>query len=38
MVDRFGAALELCSFAGYVVLFRAVFVREDARDRLAREL
>ncbi len=27
----FGAALELCSFAGYIVLFRAVFVRDNAR-------
>jgi uncharacterized membrane protein YbhN (UPF0104 family) len=26
-----GAALEACSFLGYVVLFRAVFVRRDSR-------
>ena len=33
-----GVLLEICSFAGYVVLFRAVFVRGAQSDRLAREL
>ena len=33
-----GVVLELLSFAGYVVLFRAVFVRGHEPHRLAREL
>ena len=32
------AVLEVCSFVGYIVLFRAVFVRGEIADRLAREL
>ena len=33
-----GVLLEICSFGGYVVLFRAVFVRGREPNRLAREL
>ena len=33
-----GVVLELASFAGYIVLFRSVFVRARRTDRLAREL